>query len=182
MTELVDADVALFEQVLAGDADAADRFTRKYAQEVFAYCYRRLCHRERAEDASQEAFLKFWKSMRTIREPEKFRGFLYHIARNCCIDIHRSANNTERDDNLIDAGQELPSGLYAKKQLVAMIRTILEEFDETQKDAILLVHYQGLSYREVSEILGISIGTVKSKVSRGMLRLAQILKKRGIVQ
>ena len=184
MTDSIDSDLNLFKQVLAGDSDATDQFARKYSQEVFAYCFRRLYHREKAEDAAQETFMKFWKSIRTIREPQKFRGFLYRIAHHCCIDILRDPRNNpqEPDGNESGSDQKSPEDMVAEKEIIAIIQNILEDFKENQKNAIILIHFQKLKYKEVSEILDIPEGAVKSSVNRGMLKLSKILKKRGIVQ
>lgn len=182
MIDPMDADVALFQQVLAGDSDAADRFARKYSREVFAYCYRRLYHHQKAEDACQETLMKFWKSMYKIQDRSKFKGFLYRIARNCCIDIFRDPrNNPEPDTGNEQSMQKAPDEMVADEEHIAIIKNIIYGFDDNQKDAILLIHYQGLSYKEVSEILDMAEGTVKSTVSRGIQKLSKALQKKGIV-
>jgi RNA polymerase sigma-70 factor (ECF subfamily) len=195
MTELDGSDVTLFKEVLKGNRGAADTFAKKYMQKVFNYCYMQLRHFAKAEDNTQETLLKFFKKMHTLRSPEKFKSYLFQIAKNCCIDQLRKngrealmPSNPDPDNDgspsiqsYLPPNTETPDKKLEKKQLSAMVDEKLGALNTLQREAIYLVHFEGLSYKDAGEILACPVGTLKSSICRGIIKLGQLLKKDGII-
>jgi len=193
MAELSANDVTLFKQVLTGNRVAADTFAKKYTQKVFSYCYMRLRHFAKAEDNTQETLLKFFMKMQSIRSPEKFKGYLFRIARNCCIDqVKKNGRevlmppNPDNDkspsiQSYLPPDTETPDKKLGKKQLAALLDQKIGVLNALQREAIYLVHFEGMSYKDAGDILDCPVGTIKSNICRGIIKLGQLLKKDGII-
>ncbi len=142
---------------------------------VFRYAYRLTGATCDAEDLTQQAFLAAHVNLGQLREPEHSRGWLFAILRSCYLRHCRqrrpiAAANLELDVNTIPA--ESPEELLVDAdELQRAIDDLPDEF----KLVVLLFYFEGCSYREISEKLGVPTGTVMSRLSRAKARLRAAL-------
>jgi RNA polymerase sigma-70 factor (ECF subfamily) len=122
-----------------------------------------------SEDIVQEAFLKVYHNLKTFKRNARFSTWLYRIVVNTAYDFLRRRKNFVSDefalDNAVSAG-ELPGDALLKREREAMIRKALEAVPLKFRAALVLKEIEGLSYIEISRVLGCGLGTVESKIYR----------------
>jgi len=172
-----------------GDSEAFvalyDRYTRPLINFFYKMCYDRAL----AEDLTQETFLRLLRFRTRYRPEATFRTFIYTVARNLWIDRHRSKKAAPKtisaelrvQEDGATIGDMVPGreqGVVkrlADKEAADLVRTAVEDLPEGQRMVFLLAEAQGLKYREISEILEIPIGTVKSRMNAAISRLRGLL-------
>jgi len=172
-----------------GDSEAFvalyDRYTRPLINFFYKMCYDRAL----AEDLVQETFLRLLRFRTRYRPEATFRTFIYTVARNLWIDRHRSkkaapktisAELRVQEDgatigDLVPGREQGVVKRLADKEAADLVRTAVEDLPEGQRMVFLLAEAQGLKYREISEILEIPIGTVKSRMNAAISRLRGLL-------
>jgi len=175
-------------QVIKGDQDAFGEIVEIYKNSVYQLCYRMLGNRHEAEDIAQEAFLRAYVNIRSFNQDLKFSTWLFRIATNLCIDRMRK----KKPDYYLDAEVAGTEGLTMYSQISSdspLPETEVEslELQETfQKEilklpekyraAIVLKYMKDLSLNEISEILDLPLGTVKTRIHRGREALRQQLR------
>lgn len=181
------------EQLLLAHRDRADRdafnqLVHRYERELFSYLRRYLGDASMAEDAFQATFLQVHLKGDQFEEGRKFRPWLYTIATNQAIDAqrrnkrHRSVSldrNTRpegSDDvaaliDLLASSEPAPESNLDASHQRQWIRDAVESLPEALRQAVNLVYYQGLKYREAADILDIPVGTVKSRLHSAILKL-----------
>ncbi len=181
----------LVRAVQAGDKHAMEALLMR-AQEV-AYRFSLLvCGRaDDADDAMQEALLKTYRYAARIREPEAFRAWLYRTVRNAClIGRRKRANEPEHIASLDDTGADLdgrgrqvdavdpgrdPEDLAISSSLRSRLRRALAAVPRPYRVVVVLREIEGLSTREVAEVMGISEANVKTRLHRARLLLREHL-------
>jgi RNA polymerase sigma-70 factor (ECF subfamily) len=166
VTDRADLDVELVEQYLAGDVSAFDELMRAHQDRVFGICLRMLRDRDAALDASQETFVTVFRKAGQFAGRSAFSTWLYRVAVNTCHEPLSETND--------------PPDAHAEDQLGAVelrpdIERALESLPSEFRPAIILSDLEGLALQTVSEILGVPVGTVKSRVFRGRRLLADQL-------
>lgn len=168
-----------------GDPEAFDALLLRYERLLANYFYKQCYDRTFALDLVQETFLRVLKSAHRYRPEAKFKTFLFTVARNLWIDQHRSRKSAPRmisadlpiGEDGATVGDSVPSearGAVERTQDVeaaAMVREALEDLPEGQRDVWLLAVDQDLKQREIAEVLGIPVGTVKSRMNAAVARL-----------
>lgn len=177
MADQAQRDAELIERYLAGDADAFDALMRAHEDRVFSICLRMLRNREAALDATQETFVTVFRKVDRFAGRSAFSTWLYRVAVNTCYDAarrqrRRLAEPLPEGNDPPDrrAGDELDA-VELRPDLQAALAAIPAEF----RAAVILVDVEGLALQSVSEILGVPVGTVKSRVFRGRRLLAEAL-------
>lgn len=159
---------ALIEKVKNGDREAFMTVTNLYQKKVFLLAYSFFRNRDDAMDIVQETFLRFFQKVNMFRRGENFQSWLLQIAKNLCIDYYRKnygkskelKSNTPVDELNLSAqnGQD--------PEVASDLRTIfsasIKKLAKRQKMIFVMKHYNQLQYKEIAEVLGISLGTVKS--------------------
>lgn len=158
-------DEELIRQIRAGDEEAADILVKRYYTDILRYCKRHIIDQNLAEDATQETFYRVFRSLMRYQDKERFRAWLYMIARNICIDENRKQKNTIPLE-LEDIGEE--SSEIHQIENSDEIEQLLSVLPEEQREAILLYFEDELTYREIGKILGIPARTVQSRVKNGI--------------
>jgi RNA polymerase sigma factor (sigma-70 family) len=163
---------------LKGDKKSSEKaFAEIYARysfRVYAYCLRVMGTNEDAQDVFQETFLNFYNTSKTIEKVENMAGLLLKIARNICINNKRSkVSHLNIDDfSVLDNSSSME---LENKELLHLIATALELLDFEFREAFVLRQYQGFSYKEISDITGVNISTVKNRVWRAKDKIKNIL-------
>ena len=163
---------------VAGDPRAFGEIVERHKVAVFGVC-RRYVGGTDAQDLAQETFVRAFVNREQFDPARPIRPWLLTIARNLCIDRLRSSEQRQRSepdmsvfpDRTISAEQEV-----AGRQQLALLRRGLAELPEGQREAIAMYHRDGLSYREMSEVLGVPIGTVMTWLHRGRKRLRELIR------
>jgi len=182
------ADAELLQAVLEGDATAYRGLVEKYQGRVYAMVYGMIRNREDARDITQEALVKAYKNLKSFRLESSFYTWLYRIAMNLAIDFtrKRKRQGTTSFDEAVasrdgDGGiSELhhgdsPSKKLERKEVYKQIMDALEKLPADQKQVILLRELEGLSYREISDVMGIPEGTVMSRLFYARKKLQKLL-------
>jgi len=155
--------IALFQK---GDERAYLELVRRYKDRLVNFVFRFVTSREMAEDIVQDTFLKLYTSSHMYKEIARFSTWIYTI-HDMGIDdkefeIPSDTYNPERESR----------SAYQEKEIQIAISRLPEQF----KTAIILRDIQELSYEEISKIVGVPAGTVKSRINRGRQKLQEILK------
>jgi RNA polymerase sigma-70 factor (ECF subfamily) len=171
---------------VAGDPVAFELLVHRYEHELFSYLRRYLGSAEMAEDVFQATFLQVHLKKEHFEEGRRFRPWLYTIATNQAIDAqrrnrrHRMASLDGRSGGDEDVGALVDlvsgSGRTADEEFEAeeareWVRAAVADLPETLRSALVLVYNQGLKYREAADVLGIPVGTVKSRLNAALVRL-----------
>lgn len=170
-------DIALVERYVAGDLGAFDDLVRRHQDRVFAVCLRMLRDRDAALDAMQDTFVTLFRKADRYRAEAAFSTWLYRVTVNVCYD-HLRRRKRKSADHLPDTYQ--PADPHAEDPFEAAdVRPAIEEaltaVAPEFRSAIVLVDLQGLSLETAAEVLGVPIGTVKSRLFRGRRLLAERL-------
>jgi len=168
-----------------GDLDSFNRLVESYQGAVYNLALRMLGNRQSAEDASQDAFVSAWRNIGKFRGGS-FKAWLLSITANTCRDQlrKRKRNPTISIEELPvePAGppsQELPEDYALRRELGEQIQRGLATLPSDQRLAVILSDIQGLSYEEIAQVMGCSLGTVRSRLSRGRARLRGYLAQSG---
>ena len=174
-------DVQLIQRVLEGDDTAFSVLVRKYQKSVHALAWRKIGDFHIAEDITQEAFLKAYQRLSTLKEPQSFASWLYVITANHCSTWLRkkrlrmqsledtSSAQLERANYsgyVIEENERMT--VEAQREVVKKLLTKLKESDRT---VITLYYFGGMTYEEISKFLGVSVGAIKNRVYRAQERL-----------
>ncbi len=159
-------------------AELARRLYEKHGQRVFTFCYSRLRNREEAQDAAQTTFIYVLRSLQRGVEPEFELAWLLKIAFNVCRGTRRSTGRQGAVIQEVEDIDELaapPSSGYEVNERRVALRDGLAHLPERQRRAILLREWQGLSYAEIADELGMSLGAVETLLFRARRNLASRL-------
>ncbi|PLR75799.1 RNA polymerase sigma factor SigW [Bacillus sp. V3-13] len=175
-------------QVLKGDQNAFGEIVELYKDKVFQLCFRMLGNRHEAEDIAQEAFIRAYVNISTFKIDRKFSTWLYRIATNLCIDRIRK----KKPDYYLDAEVAGTDGLNMYSQIAAdtslpeddlesmelqeTIQGEISKLPEKYRSVIVLKYIEELSLNEISEILDLPLGTVKTRIHRGREALRKQLR------
>lgn len=173
-----------------GDRQAFAELVHRYEQDLYNYLVRFLNDRSLAEDAFQMTFLQVHLKCGQFDETRAFRPWLYTIAANQAIDeqrrnkrhraisLDRSRSNADGDDlnsliHLLASREPDPGGKVDAAQRLEWVRAAVSELPEVLRTSLLLVYYQGMKYREAAEVLGVPVGTIKSRIHSALLKLTK---------
>jgi RNA polymerase sigma-70 factor (ECF subfamily) len=156
-----------------GDRGAFEVLYRRYARAVLGLALRRLGDRGRAEDAVQEAFAAIWRSAKSYR-PERGPGapWLYAVARNAISDRGRARTEPPTQAPEEASPEPGPDEQAHQGWLAWRVHRALDELPENERRLIELAYWGGLSQSEIAEMLGIPLGTVKTRTRSALMRLA----------
>ena len=166
-------------QVLKGDQNAFGEIVELYKDKVFQICFRMVGNAHEAEDLAQEAFVRAYTNINSFNQNLKFSTWLYRIATNLCIDRLRK----KKPDYYLDAeiaGTEgltmysqvpsktvLPEDEVVNLEIQQQIQQEISKLPEKYRSVIVLKYIEELSLNEISNILEIPLGTVKTRIHRG---------------
>jgi RNA polymerase sigma factor (sigma-70 family) len=174
------AEGVLVERLAGGDDSALADLYDRYAGFVFGLAHRMLMNRQAAEDVTQEVFFALWENP-TRFEPGRgtLRGFLGTVTHRRAVDIIRREDARRRRESRAPADAAPVQDLAetaARTDTSGRVRNALALLPEAQRRALELAYFQGHTYRQVAEALGIPEGTAKSRLRLGLQRVAEILR------
>jgi len=162
------------EGVAPAEADLTRALYEEYANQIFRYCLHQLGSREEAEDAVQSTFLNAFRGIKRGVVPELESAWLFKIAHNVCLSRRRSSWRRGRIESPADfeVVEELTAAPARRSDELIGFQDVLEQMPESQRRAILLREWQGLSYREIAEELELSQAAVETLIFRARRALA----------
>lgn len=185
------------EQLIArsqrGDTDAFNQLVLRYQQIMYSVVYRMLGDADNAADVTQDAFIAAFRGIQTYRGGSSFRAWLLRIGSNMACDYWRREQRHPADslDMLVDDEEPHAPGLLSilaesgvennpeerllTLELQALIQQALQQLPLDQRVAVVLCDVQGLSYEEIAAATQTTLGTVRSRISRGRVRLRNYL-------
>ncbi|TKJ34097.1 MAG: RNA polymerase subunit sigma-70 [Planctomycetes bacterium B3_Pla] len=184
-------DKSLIDAHLKGDPIAFGELVRRHGDSLLGYLIRICGNREQAKDLFQETFKRVHEKAHTLRG-NQFKGWLYTIATRIAMDCFRKGNRLrvvslnqklycdgencrQLDAVVVTEKSDDPSEEAVKSERKKLVRQAVKSLPDRQRVTLVLAYYQALSYREVAAILGCSVGTVKTQISRALRTLAHKL-------
>lgn len=166
-----------------GDQEAFAELVRLYEKRVLALTQRMCQNPEDAAEAAQEAFLAAWQGLKSFRGDSSFSTWLYRLASNACVDLlrregkRRAAVSLDDEELNLDIPASVPSPQEEaeRRELRERIEEGLRALPLDYRASLVLREIQQLRYDEISQALGLDIGTVKSRISRGRKKLRVFL-------
>lgn len=182
------SDEELLAHVKNGQREAFGTLVRRYTGELFGYLRRYLGNADLAEDVFQNTFLQVYLKMDQFEEGRRVRPWLYTLATNQAIDALRrlgrrpavSLDQTRTEQRAVEGGSLTevleeahpgPVDHVEGEERRELVRRHVDELPDFLRQVVILAFYQGLKYQEVGEILGIPVGTVKSRMHTALNRL-----------
>ena len=173
-----DKDLILVRRAKRGDYKAFDLLVLKYQSRIIGLAMKFVKDIQIAEDVAQESFIKAYKSLDSFREESAFYTWLYRIASNTSENyliskkrkkelLESEILSSEEIDIFDIPGGSSPEEILQANNLREVIFESLSNLPEAIRTAVSLREFEGLSYEEISEVLGCPIGTVRSRIFRG---------------
>lgn len=194
-TELSQQEIeAIVERAKDGDREAFGLLVEEYKDKIYNYVSRMLSDPYEAEDVTQEAFLRAYRSLPRFRGASSFHTWLYRIASNLAIDVVRKRKRSEPTFSL-DEPLESEEGEYEReiaddvggpedsattRETRVAVRRAIMELPEKLREVMILYELQGETYEDIAEILDVPLGTVKSRLFNARNRLKEMLE--GLVE
>ena len=180
----------LIQAAINGDSEAFGELVKQNEKRIYSFALGMLSDPDDAFDVSQDTFMKAYRSIKFFEGKSSFYTWLYSICRNCCYDYikakgRRMRHNislheyeSEEDGTTLEIAdnESRPDVMYEKQRTMELIRNAISLLPDNHREIILLRDINGLSYEEVAQSLGISEGTVKSRLNRARHRLQTLLK------
>ncbi|MDH3359967.1 MAG: sigma-70 family RNA polymerase sigma factor [Desulfobulbaceae bacterium] len=158
----------------AGNRQAFNRLVVLYQTRIYNLALNYVKTPEEANDLVQDIFVTTYRSLPSLREPPKFSAWLNQLALNHCRNRYRKLQrsgfftSTSTDDIIVPEllSSDTPEHNMERDERIKMVRKVIASMPETEKEIIILRDLQELSYEEISDTLGLPLGTVKSKLNR----------------
>lgn len=182
-----DTEKMLIKKCIKGDIDAFEKLIEAHQKRAYNISLKILKNPDDAMDISQEAFIKVFKSIKSFKFQSSFSTWLYRIISNTCIDfLRKNKNEVYSIDNPIHTEEgsikrqfedqgNTTEDTFNRKMTKELVQRSIEVLDDQHRVVIILRDIEGFSYNEIADILGCSLGTVKSRISRARDNLKDII-------
>lgn len=179
MTDLID-ELILIQQAVAGDPHAFSLLVNAHQLFLYNLALRAVSNPQEAQDVTQETFLRAWKGIKNFRGESGFRTWLYRILMNLCYDHYPRLVRERNHLSIEEDDLEIPvdsirdySGNYS--ELTEIIHQELRKLPAVQRVVLNLRFQEELSYQEISDVMNMPIGTVKTTIFRAKAQLKERL-------
>jgi RNA polymerase sigma-70 factor (ECF subfamily) len=160
-----------------GNQEAWSMLINAYSKSVYNIALNFFAERDIASDVTQEIFIKIYHNLDKFREEKNFSSWVFTISRNYCIDYWRKNRkfllNSQELDEKISSGQPTPEDNLIRESEIEVLRKKISQLEPDLRLILILRDIHDLSYQEIAERFSIPEGTVKSRINRARLRLAQ---------
>ena len=181
--ESMDKENVYLEKARLGDGEAFGELVRFYESFVYNTAYGFMLNPDDAFDVAQDAFLKAWRGIKDFKGTSAFSTWLYRITVNTAKDALTLKNkrgaelsSTLEEGEVMDTPDtETPEKALVEKERREALKRAIDSLDVSMREIVILRELNGLSYEEISMILDVELGTVKSRLSRAREKLREIL-------
>ena len=179
-------DLQILKRFKGGDSTAFEEIVLKYQDRIYNLCRHMLGNAHDAEDAAQDTFLKAYQKLKDFSPEASFYTWIYRIAVNTCLDYKKKPffkslfRKSDEGEEFVEEGSSdwpSPEKMYESKQIGLALHNSIRKLPQKLRTAIVLKEIEDLSYEEIADIIEVSIGTVKSRISRARDELKKLLKK-----
>lgn len=183
-------DAQLVEKFFEGDIDAFNTLVRRWEKSIYNFLLRQAGKPEEAKDLCQEAFIRAYRNLKQLRDPQKFSSWMYRIALNVCRDEMRKRQHRKTfslngfdgsEENNPNPGLKMEKNASSDPHIAAqdqdvksLLNRALQSIPEEQRVVIIMKEYQGLKFSEIAETLEISVNTAKSRMYYGLSALKKV--------
>ena len=178
------SDAALVRETLAGQAEAFNILVRRWERKVYGYLAHLTGRTDDALDLCQDVFLSAYRHLRRLRDPARFRPWLFQIAHNTAYSHLRRPRPTEDEAETNSAPDRLSvetrlddGSVWEPRELRALMEQGLGQLSVEQREAIVLKIFDGLKFSEIAEVQGCPVSTVKTRLYTGFDELRLILQR-----
>ena len=184
-----DLEIKLIKKAIEGDIKAFEKLIRKYQKYAYNISLKYMKDKQDAQDVTQDALIKVFKNLKNFNMKSKYSTWLYRIVVNTSKDELKKRNKKQNEididseyenSRLLDSKYE-PLKEMENKVLKKKLGEAIDILDLKYREVIVLCDIKDFSYEEISEILNIPIGTVRSRISRGRKKLRTIINKSEII-
>lgn len=183
-------DTKLIQNFLEGDVHSFNRLVRRWQDRLFRFAYRYMMDEEDAKDIVQAAFIKAYKNMKKLKNPDRFSSWIFQITVNLCKDNMKSShrnkvttigdygyeNGRDSEMQLDDMPDETDlSANISRSDIGEIVRKTISALPEKQRVVIIMKEYDGLKFSEIAEILNCPVNTVKARMYYGLQHMQKIL-------
>jgi RNA polymerase sigma-70 factor (ECF subfamily) len=178
---VIDPDYALMRAIARGEVPAFEEFYNRHAPRLLAYLISRLGERQLAEEVLQDVMLAVWRGAERFRGESRVRTWMISIARHKAINTMQRQRYVQASDIHKDLPDPAPgpSSLVEREDALAQVRDALRRLPDAQRETLELIFFHQLSGNEVAQVMGVSPGTVKSRLHRAKANLIQLLTSQG---
>ena len=169
---MLEIDLRLIEQVQAGDHEAFTQLVLNYSGYVYRTAFAFLHNESEAEDASQEIFLKVYRSIHRLNEVRAFPAWFKKVITTVCLDRMKVKKPDLVPDSNIESVPTTASDHWDRR---IELREALGKLSQEEREIVVLYDWQGYSYQEIAKLLEIPLGTVKSRLHTVRMHLRTIL-------
>jgi RNA polymerase sigma-70 factor, ECF subfamily len=187
----IDDGAELIRRCRAGDGAAWENIVSLYSRRIFNLAYRFTSNREAAEDLTQEVFVRIYRTLEQFDARQgDLQNWLMRLARNLIIDDYRKRQRNPQDSHAEDVDEHAfhlhstttsPQRDMERSELSAQVQEGIDKLPPDLRTCVILRDIEELSYQEIVELLDIPEGTVKSRINRGRIELAKILRRMRVV-
>jgi RNA polymerase sigma-70 factor (ECF subfamily) len=178
------SDAELIQAYIHGTETALEILINRYKDKVYTSVYMLVKDKYLAEDIFQDAFLKIIKTIKEGRYAEqgKFLPWAIRVAHNLCMDHFRRTKQQipvtlpdGQDISVLFGDSDMPADGIEKRQVHGSVRKLVEELPEEQREVIVLRIYADLSFKEISDLTGVSINTALGRMRYGLINLRKLI-------
>ncbi len=170
-----------------GDPDAFEQLMTPLEQLIWRVCWHYTGEREAAADCGQETMIRIWQGLGKYRGECAFQTWVYRVAANCCMDYLRKKkrDRSESIEPLREQGFDPPDPKAGTEEAAVaadehrQLREMIARLPEEQREALILTQLEGVQYGEAARQLGVSEGTLKSRINRARSKLKEWLAEEG---
>lgn len=172
---MADRETELMLRVKGGDREAFAELYALFQKPLFNYLYRLTFNRAASEDLLQEAFLRVWKAAPTWEPAAKVSTWIFRISHN--LFLNEAARRREKSIETPEAELRAdPASDLNRREVRSAVQKAIESLPDGERECLMLSEYNGFKYAEIAEILGIPVGTVKSRMYSAVQHLKEALK------
>ncbi len=174
-------DASLVRAVLTGEPEAFNVLVRRWERKIYSYLVYLTGRSEDAFDMCQEVFISSYRNLPRLKDPEKFRQWLFRIAHNTAHSHTREVRHEQAGIGQLAPAVDLPAvrvgdhGPWEQGELKILVEKALAELPVEQREAIVLKFYQGFKLAEIAEIQGCPLSTAKTRVYSAFEQLKKFI-------
>lgn len=182
----------LIQDAKKGSKEAFEEIVKEYQNKIYTLCYRYTGNYEDARDLAQEVFIKVYRNIGKFEGRSSFSTWIYQVAGNTCKDYLRKNKNKSEfslDEEVFNKDEDAftpqvlkdentPETQYEEKEKISLLKDAVNRLNPEYKMVIIMREFQDLSYEEIARQTNTSVGTVKSRLSRGRSMLKNLFNQR----